>query len=59
MRSAPMQKSQAFEKMHVLFVLQQGTVQWRDQFRWIAGFQRLRGDIIDEQQLDPVEQLRG
>src|SRR5207253_3442979 len=55
---ASVQKRQALEQMHVLFILQQGAVQGRDQLCRVACPQHLGGNVLDEQELDPVEQLR-
>ena len=45
--------------MHVLLVLQQRAVQRRDQLARIALPQHFRRDVLVQQQLEPVEQLRG
>src|SRR6516162_11623859 len=33
-------------------------MQWRDQLCRVAGSEHLGGDVLDEQQLEPIEQLR-
>src|SRR5512132_2631583 len=48
----------AFEQVHVLFVLEQGAVQRRYHGLAIGAVQRLRRDVFCEQELQPVEQLR-
>src|SRR5690349_21679688 len=45
------------EEMHVLFVLQERTVQWRNQFFRVALAQGVGADILDHQKLQPVEQF--
>jgi hypothetical protein len=49
----------ALEQVHVLLVLQERAVQRRDQLGGIALLQHLGRDLVDHQQLDPVEQLGG
>src|SRR5262249_55038762 len=55
---APAQERQPLEQMHVLLVLEQRAVQRRDQLARVALAQLLRPDVLVEQQLQPVEQLR-
>src|SRR5471032_1724870 len=50
---------QAFEQVHVLLVLEQRAVQRRDDGLAVLGVQRFGRDVLGEQQLEPVEQLRG
>src|SRR5690606_19508414 len=49
---------QTFQQMHVLLVLQQGAVQGRDRLGGIALLEDLVGDIVGQQQLEPVHQFR-
>src|SRR3546814_14893696 len=37
----------------------QGAMERRNELRWVVGAQRLGRDILDHQELDPVEQLGG
>src|ERR1700722_12366077 len=53
----PAQESELLEQMDVLLVLEQGAMQWRDQFLGVALAQRLRRNVLIEQKLEPVEQL--
>src|ERR1700722_12185360 len=55
---APAQKRHPLEQMHVLLVLEQRAVQRRDQFLGVALAQRLWRNVLVEQKLEPVEQLR-
>src|SRR6202034_3867129 len=55
---APAQKCDPLEQMHVLLVLEQRAVQRRDQFLGVALAQRLWRNVLVEQKLEPVEQLR-
>src|SRR5438034_6397827 len=57
--STPVQKGEALEQMHVLLVLQQRAVQRRDQLFGVAGAQYLGRDVLDEEQLEPIEEFRG
>ena len=45
--------------MHVLLVLEQRAVQGRNQLLGVALAQSLWGYVLVEQELQPVEQLRG
>src|SRR5690606_38637282 len=56
---APVQEGQPLEQVDVLLVLQQGAVQGRDQLARRLFAQGLRRDVIDQQQLQPVQQFRG
>src|SRR5512132_2737719 len=56
---AAAEEGEALKQMHVLFVLQQRTVQRRDQLARVVRTQQLGRDVLDHQQLDPVEKLRG
>src|SRR5580704_17034025 len=56
---APCHERQPFEQVHILLVLDQRAVQRRDEFLRIALAQRLDRDVLDHQELEPVEQLRG
>src|ERR1700729_4560716 len=55
---APAQKCDPLEQMHVLLVLEQRAVQRRDQFLGVALAQGLWRNVLVEQKLEPVEQLR-
>src|SRR5262245_53211480 len=50
---------QALEQVNVLLVLQQRSVQRRDDRLAVLGAQRFRGDVLGQQELQPVEQLAG
>src|ERR1700730_2056459 len=52
-------EGEALEQVHVLFVLDQGAVQRRDQLLGVALAQRLGADVFDHEELEPVQQLRG
>src|SRR5262245_59574531 len=52
-------EGEPLEQVHVLLVLDQRAVQRRDELLGVALAQRLRADILDHEQLEPVEQLRG
>src|SRR5262249_7449452 len=55
---APRHERQPLEQMHVLLVLdQRAGERWDELFR-VALAQRLGADVLDHQQLEPVEQLR-
>ena len=45
--------------MHVLLVLEQRAVEWRNDGLAIVSAQGLRGDVLRQQQLEPVQQFRG
>src|SRR6266540_658383 len=55
----PRHEGQALEQMHVLLVLEQRAVQRRYELFRIALAQRLRADVLDQQQFQPVQQLGG
>src|SRR5439155_17481145 len=50
---------QALEQMHVLLVLEQRAVQGRDDRLAVLRAQRVWRNVLGEQQLQPVEELRG
>ena len=50
---------QAFEQVHVLFVLEQCAVQGRYHELLVAAAQRLGGNVLGDEELEPVEQLGG
>ena len=52
-------KRQPLKQMHVLLVLEQRAVQRRDQLLRIALAQQLRADVLDHQQLQPIQKFRG
>src|SRR5438876_4733829 len=52
-------EGQALEEMDVLLVLEQRAVQRRDELLGILGAQRVGRHVLDHQQFQPVEQLRG
>src|SRR5690606_14566652 len=54
----PRHECEALEQMHVLLVLEQCAMQRRDQLPRIVLAQHLRRDVLVEQELQPVEQLR-
>ncbi len=54
----PVQKRQLLEQGHILFVLEQGTVQRRDELAGVALTQHVHADILRYQQLQPVQQFR-
>src|ERR1700712_2621574 len=56
---AAAQKRQPLEQMPVLLVLEQRAVQRRDQLARVALPQHFRRHVLVEQQLEPVQQLRG
>src|SRR5262245_50087028 len=56
---APRHEGEPLEQVHVLLVLDQRAVQRRDELLGVALAQRLRADVLDHEQLEPVEQLRG
>src|SRR5208337_2915470 len=56
---AAAQKSELFEQMHVLLVLQERAMQWRDQLFGLLLAQRLGRDVLVEEKFQPVEQFRG
>ena len=53
------EERQPLEQMHVLLVLQQRAVQRRDQLARVALPEHFRRHVLVEQQLQPVQQLRG
>src|SRR6185437_8700559 len=53
------QECQPLEQMHVLLVFQERAVQRRDQLARIALPQHLGRDVFVQQQLEPVQKLRG
>src|ERR1700734_1035808 len=55
---APAQKCDPLEQMHILLVLEQRAVQRRDQFLGVTLAQRLWRNVLIQQKLEPVEQLR-
>src|SRR6266478_9577085 len=54
----PVQEGEALEQVDILLVLQERAMQRRDQLFRIAGAQHLGRDVLDQEQLDPVEQFR-
>src|SRR5690606_27469031 len=50
---------QALEQVHVLLVLEQRAVQWRDGSVVVATAQDLGRDFFCQQQLEPVQEFRG
>src|SRR5438067_297894 len=56
---AAVQKGKPLEQLHILLVFKQCAVQGRDQLFGVARAQHLGRDVLDEQQLDPVEQFGG
>src|SRR5436190_976836 len=52
-------EGQPLEEMHVLLVLEQRTVQRRNELLGILRPQRVGRYVLDHQQLQPVEQLGG
>src|SRR5262245_16244228 len=56
---APRHKRQSLEQMYVLLVLDERAVQRRDQLLAVTLAQGLGTDVLDHQELEPVEQLRG
>src|SRR5262249_21790911 len=56
---AARQERQPLEQVHVLLVLEQRAVQRRDQLARIALAQHFRRHVLVEEELQPVEQLRG
>src|SRR5258708_3194854 len=56
---APRQERKPLEQMHVLLVLEQRAVQRRNELLRVALAQDFRADILDQQKLEPIEQLRG
>ena len=52
-------ESEPLEQVHVLLVLEQRAMQGRNQLLRIALAQDFRPDILDHQELEPVEQLGG
>src|SRR5579863_4454744 len=55
----PVQKRQALKQMHILLVFEERAVERRDQLFRVAGAQHFGRNVLDKQQLKPVEQLRG
>src|ERR1700723_774317 len=55
---APAQKCDPLEKVHILLVLEQGAVQRRDELLGVALAERLWRNVLIEQKLEPIEQLR-
>src|SRR3954454_5959614 len=55
----PAQERQSLEQMHVLLVLEQRAVQRPDQLARVAFAQLLDAHVFVEQQLEPVQELRG
>src|SRR6202790_867764 len=51
-------EKQAFEQAQVLFVLQQRTVQRRDDLLLIGGRQRLRANVLGRPPFTPAEQIQ-
>src|ERR1700733_11424121 len=51
-------EQQALEQAQVLFVLEQCAVQRRNDLFLVGGTQRLRTNVLGQQQLQPVEQFR-
>src|ERR1700744_1637658 len=51
------QESQALEQVYVLLILQQRAIERRDDQVLLVGAQRLGGEILYHQQLQPVEQF--
>src|SRR5690242_10571752 len=56
---AARQEGEAFQKMDILLVLEERTVQRRDEFLRIAFAQGLRRNVFVEQKLQPVQQFGG
>src|SRR5258708_5448032 len=54
---APREEGQALEQMHVLLVLEECAVERRDHGLGVLGPDRVRRQILDEQQLQPVQEL--
>src|SRR5882724_1102959 len=52
-------EDQALEQVHVLLVLEQGAVQRRDDGLAVLRAQRVGRDVLGEEELQPVEELRG
>src|SRR3972149_8219541 len=50
---------QPFEQVHILLVLEQCAMQWRDDGLAVLAAQRVDRDIFGEPQLPPVEQAGG
>jgi hypothetical protein len=57
--SGAVQEDQPLEQMHVLLVLQQCAVQRRQRRLAVTGTQRFRGNVLGQQQLEPVQQFGG
>src|SRR4029077_3398815 len=56
---ATCQKGEPLEQVHILLVLDERAMQRRNELFRIALAQRLGADILDQQELEPVEKLRG
>src|SRR5690606_22297612 len=56
--SPAVEKEQLLEQVDILFVLQQRPMQRRNRLSGILGAQRLRRNVLCQEQLDPVEQFR-
>ncbi len=56
---AAVQEHQLLEEVHVLLVLEERAVERRDDLLLIARGEHRRVDVFGEQQLQPVDQLRG
>src|ERR1700746_2455640 len=54
---APAQERQPLEQVHVLLVLEQRAVQRRDQLARVALPEHLGGDVLVEQELQPIQKL--
>src|SRR2546428_4994056 len=59
LRALARHEDEALEEVHVLFVLEQGAVQRRDDGLAVLGSQGVGRDVLGEQELQPVEQLGG
>src|SRR5256885_4156198 len=59
LRALARHEDEALEQVHVLLVLQQRAVQRRDDGLAVLGPQGVGRDVLGEQKLQPVEQLRG
>src|SRR5712675_812358 len=59
LRSLARHEDKAFEEMHILLVLEQCPVEGRDDRLAVLGPQGVGRDVLGEQELQPVEQLRG
>src|SRR5882672_7891209 len=51
----PIEERQPLEEMHVLLALEQRAVQRRDELARLLGAQRLGRDVLDHEELQPVE----